>query len=199
MRRIETGASGRGTVGGSGSVAAADRGGPSPGEGRVPERFVDDLTGLPALFWFEQTLTTEIARGRRYRHPLSLIVLDIDNFTRLNQLHGHATGDYVLMTVAGILRSTVRQTDLISRIRDDEFAVLVPETDRQGADHVAEKLRRAVELYPFDEGLEVTVSIALAEAGAPENAQLLLGRAEDTVVAARDSGGNTVARSELQT
>lgn len=160
-----------------------------------PSPLVDELTGLPARIWFTESLATELYRSTRYRRPLSLILLDIDQFSGLVRKHGQATGDYLLMSIAKLLRSSVRQSDLIGRIGDDSFGVLVPETPVAGATLVAEKLRRAVELYPFDENLEVTVSVAVTGATGSDDATSVVMRAEETVDIISQRGGNGVAKT----
>ena len=159
---------------------------------RRPENrgYFDDLTNLPARPWFDYVMRAEIARTKRYRHPLSQIILDLDGFQRLNHLHGWANGDYVLMTISDLLRTSVRLSDQVARVAADEFAIVVPDTDLAGARNVAEKLRRAVELFPFDEGLEVTVSVGIAMVIDTDSLESLMMRAESAVRKAREQGGN---------
>lgn len=169
---------------------------PRAAEGaRIADKFLDDLTGLPARPWFEHTFRSELARSARYGHALSLVVVDVDGFSRLNESRGRATGDYVLLTIADMLQKGVRQSDQIARLSDDEFAVVLPETDAGGADIVAEKIRRAIELYPFDEGIEVTVSVGVSTAVKDDSPDSLLHRGEAAVDTARQRGGNACATS----
>lgn len=158
-------------------------------------RFLDDLTGLPARFWFDQSFRTEIARSLRYHRPLSIVIIDIDDFARINQKHGRASGDYVLVTIADLLRKSVRQTDQLARLAGDEFAIVVPETDESGAMTVGEKIRRAIELYPFDEHLEVTVSVGVTAVAGTDTVGGCLERGETAVMTVRRKGGNGVATS----
>ncbi len=117
-------------------------------------------------------------------------MLDIDGFAQLNRDRGRASGDYVLMTIADLLRTSVRVSDQVARIAADEFVVIIPETDVRGAKIVGEKIRRAVELFPFDEGLEVTVSVGITSAVEKDSPERLLVRAERAVIAAKERGGN---------
>lgn len=160
-----------------------------------PSPLADELTGLPARIWFNESLATELYRSSRYGHPLSLILLDVDHFSEVIGKNGQAAGDYLLMTVAKLLRSSVRRSDLIGRVGGDSFGVLAPETDLAGALKVGEKLRRAVELYPFDENLEVTVSVAVTGVTDSDDAASIIIRAEETVDIINQRGGNGVAKT----
>ena len=155
--------------------------------------FIDALTGIASRAWFDWTLAVEIQRSRRYGHPLSVLVVDMDRFAELKGARGEAAGDYVLMTVAAILRSRVRQTDQAAHLQGGEFAVVASETDEKGAFVAAEKLRRAVELYPFDENLEVTISIGVTGLVDSDTAAAFLQRAEAAAAAVREKKGNSVA------
>jgi len=170
---------------------------PPPARAAQPRGYFDDLTGLPGRPWFDYTLRAEVARSKRYGHALSQIVLDVDGFSHLNEAHGRASGDYVLMTIADVLRQTVRVSDQVARIGDDEFVIVVPETDIVGAQKVGEKIRRAVELYPFDEGHEITVSVGVTSAIEFDTPESFLMRGETAVRTARERGGNacTIAKT----
>lgn len=105
----------------------------------------DALTGLANRRHFQSALTTELRRSRRYGLMLSVLMLDLDHFKRINDEHGHPYGDLVLQTVASVLRKVVREADVPCRYGGEEFAVILPETDRLGAYTVAERIRRAVQ------------------------------------------------------
>jgi len=104
----------------------------------------DGLTGLFNRRHFDQRLAEESLRGARYGHPLSLIMLDIDHFKLYNDQCGHAEGDRILVQLAHLLAQCVRRTDILARYGGDEFAVLLPETDAEGAGVVGDKVRCAV-------------------------------------------------------
>lgn len=157
--------------------------------------FIDPLTGIASRTWFDWTLNVEIERSRRYGHPLSVIVVVIDRFAEVRAAAGNAAADYILMKIAEIMRSRVRQTDQAARLRGEEYAVIASETDEKGTLVAAEKLRHAIEIYPFDENLEVTVSAGVAGLAATDTAPLILQRAERAAAAARAKGGNSVART----
>jgi two-component system cell cycle response regulator len=126
----------------------------------------DGLTGLYNRRELEKRLQEETQRARRYSHPYSVLMLDIDHFKDVNDRYGHQTGDDVLVTVADLVRLTVRPVDLVSRYGGEELAVILPETDASGARLVAERIRRTIEesLTTTSQGdtIHVTVSIGLA-------------------------------------
>ncbi len=110
---------------------------------RLEELAVTDaLTGVRNKRSFEQSLTEEVERSRRYRLPLSLIVLDIDHFKQYNDTEGHAAGDDVLKAVGGLLRSTCRPNDFVARYGGEEFVILLRSTPVEGAFLLAERIRR---------------------------------------------------------
>ncbi len=163
-----------------------------------PERtqsvpFIDGLTGIASRAWFDWTLNVEIQRSKRYGHPLSVILVEIDHFSEVQRSGGNAAGDYLLMKIAEILSSRVRQTDQAARLRGEQYAVIASETDEKGARVAAEKLRRAVEIYPFDENFEVTISAGVTGLTATDTPSSILERAERALEAARAKGGNSVA------
>jgi diguanylate cyclase len=128
----------------------------------------DGLTKLHNHRYFQESLTREIKRASRSAEPLSILLVDIDDFKALNDRHGHAQGDAVLVRIARVLNENVRESDVLARYGGEEFVVLAIGTDLSGAQFVAEKLRTAVAeaayLVPDTlEPLRVTVSIGVAE------------------------------------
>lgn len=105
----------------------------------------DSLTGLYSRACFMQMATIELNRALRYGHPMSLLMLDIDFFKRVNDTHGHQAGDLVLKSVADLCRHTLRDCDICGRLGGEEFAVLLPETDQAKAAEAAERLRLAIQ------------------------------------------------------
>jgi diguanylate cyclase (GGDEF)-like protein len=116
----------------------------------------DELTGLANRRFLIEQMDREFTRAKRYHRPLSLLYLDLDGFKALNDRHGHLFGDEVLRGCARSLRSVLRSTDLLARIGGDEFAVLLPETNLDGAENVANKLRKALMAYGVQLGPAVT-------------------------------------------
>lgn len=117
--------------------------------------------------YLEEFLTQETARARRYRKPLSLIFLDLDDLKSINSAHGHAAGSRALQEVARRVRGTTRRVDKLFRFGGDEFCVILPETDLHGARRVAERIRHAVAAEAMleedlTEGVTLTVSLGIA-------------------------------------
>ena len=124
----------------------------------------DGLTGLRNRRAFDAALNDEINRAERYGYPLSLMVMDIDDFKQFNDRFGHSKGDEHLIQISNLTRETVREPDLVARIGGEEFSVILPHTSREGAVELAERVRSNVEAA-FKDKFEVgrTVSIGVAE------------------------------------
>ena len=128
---------------------------------------VDPLTGVATRQTVLDRVDEELARAVRYRHALSVILLDLDNFKRLNDSHGHVAGDRVLHHVGALLAANVRATDTAGRYGGEEFLVVLPETDPDAAASVAEKLRRIIASTPVQiaDGESVSVTLSAGVAG----------------------------------
>ncbi len=125
----------------------------------------DEVTGLYNHRYFQERLVEEFTRGLRYGHPVSFILLDLDQFRQINEDFGHAVGDEVLREVAALLVKESRLSDLISRFGGEEFAILLPHVDYKGALEVAERLREVFAEHTFLRGPHqalVTVSIGVS-------------------------------------
>lgn len=127
----------------------------------------DGLTGLFNHRHFWNLLNTELTRVNLNQGNLALVLLDLDDFKKVNDKFGHAVGDLLLQTVATVIGDTVRDTDIVARYGGEEFAVLLPDTDESGVQQVAEKIRASVEAVRFnipdtDITLKVTVSIGVS-------------------------------------
>ena len=128
----------------------------------------DGLTKLHNHRYFQESLTREIKRVSRSGDPLAILLIDIDDFKGLNDRHGHAEGDALLVRIARVLNESVRESDILARYGGEEFVVLATGTDQAGALFVAEKVRTAVaetafRLHGSAEPLQVTISIGVAE------------------------------------
>jgi len=126
----------------------------------------DGLTGLFNRRHLEENMAMEFKRATRYRHDLSLMVLDLDHFKQINDTHGHLAGDEVLRWTAARLRSALRETDFIGRYGGEEFVVVLPESDIKTAAELAEALRRLISAQPVKfeaKTILVTVSIGVSE------------------------------------
>lgn len=157
----------------------------------------DRLTDLWNRRHFEEAATAEMERARRYKHPISLLIFDIDRFKSINDTCGHQTGDDVLKTLAWIVRHGVRESDMVARWGGEEFTVLMPNADLAASTEVAEKLRHAVDRGTFPRQLKVTISIGVAEwASGIESFDTWVARADDALYQAKRLGRNRVALAE---
>jgi len=155
----------------------------------------DPLTGLLNRRAFDERLAQALATAQRYRRPLSAVVADIDHFKDVNDTHGHATGDAVLVAFAALLQAQSRETDSVARVGGEEFAILMPEVDAAGAAECAERLRAAVQQACGPEGIRVTASFGLADlVDARHDATMLLELADQALYLAKAGGRNCVAR-----
>lgn len=159
--------------------------------------FRDRLTGLANYRYFEQRFTEEAKRAVRYHRTLSLLMLDLDYFKRLNDTHGHLAGNCGLQHLARILRTEARETDLVARCGGDEFAICMPETAKHDAQAVAERIRARVEGNPVDvPGIgpwQLSVSVGLATFPRDaDSADMLLASADQALYAAKAAGRNCV-------
>ena len=126
----------------------------------------DQLTNLFNRHYFSSEIVRQINFWRRHQQPLSILLLDVDHFKKVNDTYGHIAGDYALKTIAEICLKQVRDIDTIARVGGEEFAVLLPSTAVNGAMQMAERMRAAVQAYTFKyEGIEfnITVSIGVTE------------------------------------
>jgi diguanylate cyclase (GGDEF)-like protein len=150
----------------------------------------DPLTQLPNRRAFETTLRRELRRADRSGTPLALLVMDLDEFKRLNDDYGHAAGDEGLRQVARSLTRTVRGSDHVFRWGGDEFAALLPDTDEAGATTMVERLRTAVaELRTPGPDLSLSVGVAVHAPGEPLDEDALLTRADAAMYAAKRAHG----------
>ncbi|MDN3516269.1 GGDEF domain-containing protein [Aquisalimonas lutea] len=153
----------------------------------------DLLTSLPNRRHFDALLTTQIDAASRYGDPFSLLLVDLDDFKAINDTHGHLQGDEVLRCVAATLQATLRAPDVVARWGGEEFIVLVPNTDGDGAAVLAERLREAIAVMDSPaERLSVTASIGAAQWRPGESANELVGRADRALYRAKDDGRNRV-------
>jgi diguanylate cyclase (GGDEF)-like protein len=159
--------------------------------------FKDEVTGLYNRRFFSLRLEEELSRYRRFNHPVSVVVLDLDGFKAVNDEYGHTVGDETLREVAQILMKHSRGINVVSRYGGDEFAVLLVETSKAGARLYADRIREVVAKYLFSHGKVVTASFGVAslpddEAGTAED---LFRTADEALYAAKRAGKNQVAAS----
>ncbi len=163
-------------------------------EARIHELMLrDPLTGVHNRRALNERLTEELARSRRFGHPLALLMLDVDHFKAINDRYGHQTGDQVLTVIGRCLREHVRRIDFVARYGGEEFVILLPETDREGARRFAERLRQAVAALELGGELaSPTVSIGVAVSREADTPDSLLQRADAALYAAKRAGRNRV-------
>jgi len=157
----------------------------------------DPLTGLDNRRHFFEIAGREFARARRYSHPLSAIMLDIDHFKQVNDTYGHAAGDQVLRNVALVLQEISRDADIIARYGGEEFVILLPETELPYAKVVAERMRQEISRTSTEtERGTVSLTISLGVAVLDEDCadlDALLERADQALYAAKQAGRNRVS------
>ncbi len=153
----------------------------------------DVLTGLNNRRRFQETFAAEQARARRYPGDLCLLMLDIDNFKQLNDEHGHTTGDRVLVQLSREVSRIIRETDHFARWGGEEFTILCPGTDIDGARLMAEKIRQHVESIELP-GLRLglSVSIGVTDLAPEDELDQLIERADSALYAAKRAGRNRV-------
>jgi diguanylate cyclase (GGDEF)-like protein len=163
----------------------------------------DELTGLANVRAFLSILDSELERSRRFETPLGLLMVDLDDFKRVNDTHGHQQGDEVLAHVAGVLRDVSRELDTAARYGGEELAVVLPQTDAPGAALLAERMREAVEALRVPRvGGKGTVGVtaSFGVAAAPENGverAELIAAADAALYAAKAGGKNRVERAGM--
>jgi diguanylate cyclase (GGDEF)-like protein len=141
----------------------------------------------------------DLERATRFQGRLSVIMVDIDNFKKLNDEFGHLLGDEILRSVASILKQQLRRMDMVCRYGGDEFAILVPETTGENAIRVAEKLRRHIETHAFP-GVPRPVTISCGVADYPTHGQTrdeVVAAADGALYTAKEAGRNRAASATL--
>ena len=150
----------------------------------------DSLTGVSNRRHFEKKMHEEIMRSIRYEHTLSLVMLDIDHFKRVNDIHGHGVGDSVLIEYSKLISSMLRDGDIFSRIGGEEFMIILPHADIEAAQAAAEKLREIVETYK--KVIPITMSFGVTEYIKGEDISYILKRVDDALYEAKEAGRNKV-------
>ncbi len=162
---------------------------------------MDDLTGVFNRRHFFEKAEVEFQRARRYQHPISIIILDIDHFKRFNDRFGHIHGDHALKTVAKTIQDEIRSPDLLSRYGGEEFCILLPETELDGASAFAERIRKKVAGILLDvdgsqESLTISMGVSTLDPSTP-NLIELLDQADDALYRAKRAGRNRVQTVEI--
>jgi len=156
----------------------------------------DSLSGLHNRRYFLEKAGEEMRRGLRYGNPLSLLLVDFDNFKAINDDYGHEAGDKVIVAFGQLCKELMREHDLVARLGGEEFVVLLPETPMDEAMTVADRLRETFQKLPIEAGpgtLNVTASIGVAEATPEKDSlQSLINRADGALYEAKQAGRNRI-------
>jgi len=153
----------------------------------------DPLTNLANRRALDKILAKEHTRWQRHGHPLSLIFLDVDFFKRINDTYGHKTGDATLISIARILRKSLREHDFLARYGGEEFVALLPDTGAQNAFEVAEKLRSAImdtHFHFHEQPVQVTISCGISAFADEDSPEEVIRRADAALYEAKHSGRN---------
>ncbi len=159
----------------------------------------DPLTGVNNRATLDDSLKREISLAQRYKRQLSLVVLDIDHFKRINDSKGHSAGDCVIRAIADLSTSCIRATDMLFRYGGEEFVILCSNTDTKGAKLLAERIRKRVQDNPSlcsGETIPVTVSLGIATWESGEDEKRFFARADRALYQAKSDGRNCVRLAE---
>lgn len=155
----------------------------------------DSLTGALNRTSLESVFQQEIARAKRNKSNITVLMLDIDHFKQVNDTYGHAAGDQALIALTQCIKKTVREIDSTFRLGGEEFAIILNNTNTQGAELLAERLRNAVQHLSIshkDKAFNITTSIGVATYQTGETHEAILQRADKALYEAKDSGRNKV-------
>jgi len=157
---------------------------------------VDGLTQIHNKRYLYEALERELIRGRRHGRDVSVLMFDIDHFKRINDVHGHLAGDFVLKELARVVQGCIRRDEVFARYGGEEFCIILPETTLEGARELGERLRVAVEAndYVFQQDhIRVTISVGCAKlTDDVRSATELLTRSDERLYEAKNSGRNRV-------
>ncbi|ABZ78306.1 diguanylate cyclase [Shewanella halifaxensis HAW-EB4] len=156
----------------------------------------DVLTGLANRLELDSVLSYEIERLKRFQHPLSIIMLDLDHFKTVNDNYGHLLGDKCLINIAKMMKNNFRLIDTVGRWGGEEFLIICPETDFNGAIKLAEKFRRLIEEHIFPEVKRITGSLGVTSFIEGDTHETLVNRADKALYKAKKAGRNRVEAFE---
>jgi diguanylate cyclase (GGDEF)-like protein/PAS domain S-box-containing protein len=152
----------------------------------------DNLTQTYNRTKHEEIIKRETERTKRYLSPLSISMFDIDHFKKVNDTFGHNVGDYVLKTIAQIVKNSLRELDYLVRWGGEEFLIIAPDTDIKGAEVMAERIRKLIESYKFDKVDKVTLSFGVTQFKDEDTEDNFIKRADDAMYRAKEKGRNRV-------
>jgi len=154
---------------------------------------IDTLTNTNNRYSLMKIFLSEIARSHRYNTPLSIIMVDIDFFKKVNDTYGHTVGDSVLVSLANLMKKNLRDTDIIGRYGGEEFLIILPNTLLNDSKNFADRLRREVDEFSFDTVGNITISIGLVELAENENFDELFTRVDNLLYKSKNNGRNRVS------
>lgn len=161
----------------------------------------DALTGLYNRHRFHESLTKELERARRYSTPFSLVMFDIDHFKKVNDNYGHLAGDMVLKEIAGILMQSMREVDTAARYGGEEFVAILPNTEKNDAILLAERMRKTIKQHRFNE-IDVPVTVSIGISGMPDdsvdNEDKLIRCADFALYEAKKNGRDRIEVAEAK-
>lgn len=161
---------------------------------------IDSLTQLSNRRGLDKRLAEELIRTQRYKKHFSILIMDIDNFKTINDNYGHCVGDEILIQVAALLQTHTRKSDLVGRWGGEEFLLICPETDLDGASRIGELLRETIAEHDFKAVSSVTISLGVAYSSNKDNQVKLFARADKALYQAKQQGKNQlVTQDELTT
>jgi diguanylate cyclase (GGDEF)-like protein len=157
----------------------------------------DDLTHLYNSRYLNLVLRRETKRASRSGRPLSLLFIDLDGFKEVNDTHGHLFGSRALVEAAAVIRSSARETDVVSRFGGDEFALVLPDTGGEGAYAVGERIRERIAAHRFltGDGLDIHLTVSVGVATLPDvanSSEELVQAADKAMYRVKDSGKNGI-------
>ena len=155
---------------------------------------IDHLTAIYNRRKITELFDREITRYKRYKYPLSIILIDIDYFKKINDQFGHNQGDKTLLEIASILKTEARESDYVGRWGGEEFLIICPETGLDGARTLAEKLRRTISEYPFTRIGHKTASFGIATCSNDSSFENMINHADKALYTAKSAGRNNVVQ-----
>ncbi|RUM42165.1 MAG: GGDEF domain-containing protein [Desulfurobacterium sp.] len=153
--------------------------------------YKDILTGLFRREILYDLIEKEFHRSKRYGYHFSILMIDIDNFKKINDTYGHLFGDKVLKKVAETIRKTLRSSDIAIRYGGEEFLVILPHTDLESAKIVGERIRKTIERLDID-GIKITISVGIADNTLSPGLEDLIRKADQALYIAKRTGKNRV-------
>ncbi|MAD42649.1 MAG: hypothetical protein CL623_09700 [Arcobacter sp.] len=152
----------------------------------------DKLTGIANRNKLDDFLNNEIKRAKRYNSSLGVVLLDIDNFKKVNDTFGHLIGDKVLVSIANILKNNIREIDFLGRWGGEEFLIICSHTNKEGIIALCEILRKRIENYDFENCSNQSVSFGASAFVKEDTIDTIISRADNALYKAKDEGKNRV-------